>query len=206
MNLTGLTANTSYTFKAYSDSNCTTANLLATKTFATKLATVTDVSAAARDTKLAVTWTAVTGATRYRIQWKSGNQNWSTSRETTSSSASKTLTTLANDTEYTIQVRAERTNNNGAWSATATGTPAEETLTVSGISATGATLTIGNYSGSWYYKYTVPTTGGSCTSAWAGDGDVCDAEQSEPRHDLHVQGLQQQQLLHGIGDGVQLHH
>ena len=51
----------------------------------------------------------------------------------------------------------------------AKGAPADETLTVSAIGATGATLTIGNWSAAWHYKHTAPTTGpgASCSSAVA---------------------------------------
>ena len=77
VNVTGLTANTAYTFSAYSDSGCTTGNLL--------------VAAA----------------------------------------------------EFT--------------------TPAAPTLTSSNVTATGATLTIANHTGNWYYKYTSPS-GGTCSA------------------------------------------
>ena len=148
--VSSLTAGNTYTFKAYSNSSCTTE--LATTSFTTKPAQVTGVTAAARDTKLAVSWAEVTGATSYKIQWKSGAQNWdATNRQTTATTTSKTLESLTNSTQYTIQVAAVTAGGDGAWSNTATGTPADETLTVdsNSITATGATLTIGNYSGDW---------------------------------------------------------
>ncbi len=43
------------------------------------------------------------------------------------------------------------------------------TLTPSSVTETTATLTIGNHTGAWYYKYTVPATpAGSCSSMVAG--------------------------------------
>ena len=164
--LTGLTPNTSYTFKAYSDSNCTTV-LATASSFTTKLPQVTGVTAVARDTKLAVSWTAVTGATIYKIQWKSGNQGWDASRQTTATTASKTLPpsgSFTNSTTYTIRVAASNTNGDGAWSATATGTPEEEFLKPINVTTTEATLILFHYGTPWYYKYTIPG-GGSCSSA-----------------------------------------
>ena len=149
----GLMTGTTYTFKAYSDSNCAT--LLATAAdFTTKPGKVAGVKAAARDGALAVSWTAETGAASYRIQWKSGGQTWNATRETTSTTASKTLGTLANSTTYTIRVAAANATGDGAWSDAATGTPADETLAASDIGTASATLTIGNYGGAWHYKHT----------------------------------------------------
>ena len=64
-------------------------------------------------------------------------------------------------------VAAVNATGDGAWSNTATGTPEGEALTVSNISTSGATLTIHNYSGIWYYKYTKPSVA-PCSSAISG--------------------------------------
>ena len=164
-----LTADTAYTFKAYSDGTCAT-ELATAASFTTLLAKVSNVSVSARDRSLAVTWDAQTGADGYDVQWKSGNEEWSSSRQASATGASHTIPTLTNATEYTVRVRSKKTTGakKGEWSDDAKGTPADETLTVSAVGATGATLTIGNYGGSWHYKHTTPSTGpGASCSATA---------------------------------------
>ena len=166
--VSNLDSGTTHTFKAYSNSGCST--LVATASdFVTKPGKVAGVGAAARDEALAVTWTATTGAASYKIQWKSGNQEWDASnRQTTSTTASKTLSSLTNATEYTVRVAAVNASGDGAWSDTATGTPGGETLAASSVEATTAALTIGNYGGSWYYKHTVPSSGTCSSTAVSG--------------------------------------
>ena len=162
-NLTGLTPGTSYTYKAYSDSSCGTV-LATASAFLTKPAQVTGVSAATGNTQLVVSWTAVPSATGYTVQWKSGNQNYDSSRQATPTGASHTITGLTNGTQYTLRVKASNATGDGAWSADATGTPAAVTLTASSVEATTATLTIANHTGNWYHKYTTPSSG-TCSSA-----------------------------------------
>ena len=166
--ITGLDAGTSYTYHAYAttDIHCNTS--IASHTFTTLPAKTTGVAAKTLSEKLKITWTAVTSATSYTVQWKSGVQNYDSTREATVSSGTEyTITGLTNATTYTIQVAATNGSGDGAWSDEATGTPAAETLTASSIGATTATLTIGNYSGNWYYKHTSPSTGpgASCSAS-----------------------------------------
>ena len=153
-NLSNLTSGTSYTYKAYSDSACAT-EVTGDSTdaeFLTKPGQVTGVSAASGNGSLAVSWTAVTGAASYKVQWKSGAQEWdATNRQTTSTTNSKTLSTLTNQTQYTIRVAATNTTGDGAWSSEINGTPKAE-LTASSVEATTATLTLAGHAGSWYYQ------------------------------------------------------
>ena len=161
--LSGLDSGASYTFKAYSDSSC--ANELDSADLLTKPGKVAGVSATAGNTSLAVSWTATTGAASYKIQWKSGTDDWdATNRQATSTTASKTLSSLTNDTAYTIRVAAVNTTGDGAWSDEATGTPSAVTLTASNVTSGGATLTLAGHTAAWYYKYTAPS-GGDCSSA-----------------------------------------
>ena len=104
-------------------------------------AQVTGVSAVPEGTMLlTVRWTRVSNATGYQIQWKSGGQNYSSSRQAPVSSGSDTdrsLIGLANGTEYTIRMRAVRSGaNNGPWSDDAMGTPRAPGVTVSESSLT----------------------------------------------------------------------
>ena len=164
--LSTLDTGTSYTFKAYSDSNCTAANELAAATFLTKPGQVTGVAATAGYASLNVGWTARTDAAAgYKVQWKSGAQGWSATREAAATTNATALTGLANAVTHTLRVAAVNATGAGAWSADATGTPSAsaKTLTASAVQATTATLTIVNHSGDWYHKHTVPG-GGQCSA------------------------------------------
>ena len=91
-------------------------------------ARVTGVTVAPGNAQLVVTWTAVANATGYKVQWKSGSEDYNTSdRQATVTSGSTTRHTipgLANGTEYTVQVIATRTGaDDGPPSAEMTGTP-----------------------------------------------------------------------------------
>ena len=123
--LTGLSTGTRHIYKAYSDSTCTGTAIATASAFTTKPGKVGSVAAATQNAGLKVTWSAETGATSYKVQWKSENDNdWdSTNRQTTASGTSKTLTSLENGGEYSVRVRATNATGDGDWSDTATGTP-----------------------------------------------------------------------------------
>ena len=94
----------------------------------TNLAQVLGVGVAPGNAQLVVTWTAVDTATGYTVQWKSGSQAYNTGDRqatvTTGSTTSHTIPSLANGTEYTVQVSATRTGaNDGPPSDEMTGTP-----------------------------------------------------------------------------------
>ena len=125
--LTGLTAGTSYSLKAYVDkSGClanTEAKELGTVTFLTKLAKTADVKVTKvpdpNTTDLAVAWTAVPSATNYKVQWKLDSEQWGANNQeaTVTSGTTYTITNLTNRTDYTIRVMATNATNEGAWSA-----------------------------------------------------------------------------------------
>ena len=133
--LSGLTPATSYTFKAYSNSTCGTelTNASTDAEFLTRPAKVTGVTAAGGTDAgaLDVSWTAVTGAASYKVQWKTSAQQWAGSRQTTSTTTSKTITGLTGGTQYSVRVAAGNASGDGAWSDTATGTAATEGATPS---------------------------------------------------------------------------
>ena len=104
-------------------------------------AQVTGVMVAPGNAQLTVGWAAVANATGYEVQWKSGGQSYNTSdRQATvasGSTTSHTLPGLANDTEYTVRVRATRTGaNDGPYSDEAMATPKAAGVTVSKTSLT----------------------------------------------------------------------
>ena len=108
-------------------------------------AQVTGVSVTSGNAQLVVIWAAVDNATGYKVQWKSGSQDYNTgSRQftvTSGSTASHTITGLANGTEYTVRVSATRTDaNDGPPSAEETGTPAVPIAP--GVTVSKTTLTV----------------------------------------------------------------
>ena len=177
--LAGLDAGTSYTFKAYSDRDCTAGNELASVPFLTWPGQAMGVTAAARPGSLAVSWTAVAGASGYTVQWRSGAQRYESggAREATvpgGAATTHTIPSLTDGTAYTIRVRAANATGPGAWSADATGAPAAATLTASAIAGATATLTIANHAGGWYYRYTVPGGDTSCTAVGGATATLSD--------------------------------
>ena len=74
----------------------------------------TDLEVISGDKQLTVSWTAPVpeknggaGVDRFIVQWKSGNQEYHTSRQETPSNTSQVIKPLTNGTPYSIQVRAD---------------------------------------------------------------------------------------------------
>ena len=108
-------------------------------------AQVTGVEVTPGQSALTVDWTAVLGATGYKVQWKSGMESFADaatdSREAIVSSGSTTshsITGLTDGTLYTVRVIATRSGapSDGAASSEVTGTPGTPTLTIADASAT----------------------------------------------------------------------
>ena len=111
---------------------------------------VTEVTVTPGDGALVVGWAAVSDATGYRVQWKSGTQGYNTTTRQavidSGSTVSHTIASLTNGTEYTVRVTATRTGaDDGPHSDEVTGTPlAADTTAPAFSSATvdGATLVL----------------------------------------------------------------
>ena len=182
-NLKSLTADTQYTYYAFSTTGCgPTSVQIASGTPFRTLATVQGIGgngangnqpimpsqamgaqAQSLHQSLEVSWEPVPRASHYLVQWKSGNQHWDASnRQIRSTGTSVTITGLTNGITYTVRVIAINSSGKAVLSDTLTGTPVAATLTASEVEATTATLTIANYEDNWYYQSTVPT-GGSCS-------------------------------------------
>ena len=82
----------------------------------------TNVQVTALIDSLQVSWNAVTGATGYKVQWKSGGDGYDSSREETTTSASVKIR-LTGGTEYTVRVIASANTADSAPSDEQTGTP-----------------------------------------------------------------------------------
>ena len=135
--LSDLSSNNSYTFKAYSDSSCTT-ELAAASALLTKPGkpTTPTVAAGVGSGQLTLS-SSVTGTgtlTGWQYQQKEGSDNdfgsWQ-DISSTSTTLSYTVTGLTDATNYQFKVRAvNATGESAASDASTTTAPADETLTV----------------------------------------------------------------------------
>ena len=141
--LTGLTSGTSYTYSAYSDSTCTTGNLLATASqFTTLTPSLTASNVAAT--------TATLSIANHADAWYYKHTNTGATCDGPVSGTSKALTGLTAGTSYTYSAYSDSSCTTGNLLATASSftTPS---LTASSVTGTTATLTIGGHSGQWWY-------------------------------------------------------
>ena len=169
--LTGLSASTPYTFKAYSDRNCTTE--LATATVSTLAPAVTLTATDATATSLKLTIANHSGSWYYKHTTPSDGQCSNVVSGTTAVASG-----LQSSTSYIFKAYSDSGCTTVLATAAAASTLAPAvTLTASDATATSLKLTIANHSGSWYYKYTVPG-GGQCSSAGTGTTAVASGLQS----------------------------
>ncbi len=206
VDLSDLATATSYTFKAYGNSTCST-ELAAASAFLTKPGQVSGVALTAYSTRIDVSWTAQTGTlTGYKVQWKSSSDtdyNTGDRQKTVTSGTTASITGLTNATEYTVRVTAYNGTGDGTPSAESKATPAAVTLSASDVEDDTATLTITNHADAWWYKGS--QSGATCTKVTAGTKE---GEPNEPRHrhQPHLQGVQQRRLLDIGRDGLRVPH
>ena len=125
---TGLFAGATRTYRVSAISSSGLGNASDTAFAVTAPARVMGLMVEPGDMQLVVNWMAVDNATGYKVQWKSGVQDYNTGdRQATVTSCSTTTYTipnLTNGTEYTVQVIATRTGaNDGPPSTEAPETP-----------------------------------------------------------------------------------
>ena len=129
--ITGLTAGTEYTVrvistKEYADDGSTSDEVTGTPR-AVLPGQVTGLEVSPGVELLEVSWTAVSDAGGYKVQWKSGEENYATSRQaviTAGATTSHTITGLTAGTEHTVRVIATKENADDApASDEVTGTP-----------------------------------------------------------------------------------
>ena len=104
---------------------------------------VTTVRVAPGSGELTVSWDAVTGATGYKVQWKSGSQGYdAANRQATVTATSHTVPNLTAGTVYTVRVIATLAGEDdgpamdGPASREATGTPNRAPVFTAGATAT----------------------------------------------------------------------
>ena len=103
-----LTGGTEYTVRVSATKPKAPDNFSTEETGTAGLTQVTGVQVTAGTRELAVTWTAVSGATGYKVQWKSGRQAYNTTdRQATTNGTNHTITSLSS-AAYTLRVLATR--------------------------------------------------------------------------------------------------
>ena len=160
--LSGLSASTSYTYKAYDKSGCASADEVASETFSTTTASAPSL-AASSITATAATLTVSNHTAAWHYQASTGPDT-ACGGPVAANTATKALAGLTAGTAYTY--RAYSDSGCSAQLASVSFTTPE--LTVGNITSTTATLTLTGRSGSWHYKHTTPA-GGSCSSAISHD-------------------------------------
>ena len=161
--VTGLNASTSYTFAAYNDANCS--SKLAETGFTTSAAQPQAALAHSSVTYYSATLTL----SNYSGNWWYKHTTGTCAAAGSGTAAS--VTGLNASTSYTFAAYSD--NNCSAdmklaetsFTTSATPvTPPSPSLSASDITATTATLTIGNHTGNWWYKHTT----GTCAAASSG--------------------------------------
>ena len=117
----------------------------------------------AGDGTLSVSWTAAARATGYKVQWKSGDQIFGSSRQvrvTGASTTTATITGLTGGTTYTVQVIGTNTHGDGDESDTATGTP------TSAAPAKPAAPTVTAGAGTLALSWTAPSANGAAITGY----------------------------------------
>ena len=157
--LSGLTASTSHTFTAYSDSSC--ANAMATTTFTTTASlTVSNIKATSATLNLA----------GHSGQWwydADTGPDSACQGPIAAGTSSDNLTGLTEHQQYTYTAYDAAGCNNSDILASITFEPSGDVLEAESVTATTATLELSNHTGSWWFKRTAPDAG-SCT---AGESD-----------------------------------
>ena len=157
--LSTLTANTSYTYKAYSASGCKAADEITSVTFTTYAFTATSVTPSGAT----LTLTGYSGDWWYKRTAPSGDTTCHSVAEGTTTA---TLS-LSAGTSYTYKAYGKTNCNNADEIAAVTFTTLVS-FTASGVSASGATLTIAGVSGDWWYKRLAPSGDTTCHSVTGG--------------------------------------
>ena len=152
--LTGLTGDTTYTYKAYSDNACSTANELAT---AASFTTPSLTASGMTKTGATLTLTGLSSGTNWWLQETAPNTGTCTAGEADFSHA---LSSLNAGTSYTYKAYSDNACSTAKELASET-FATSDSLTATTVGATSATLTLASatHTGNWSVKETSPSTG-----------------------------------------------
>ena len=160
--LDGLSASTSYTYKAYDKPGCATADEIASETFSTTTASAPSL-AASSITATAATLTVSNHTAAWHYQADTGPDT-ACQGPVAANTATKALSGLTAGTTYTYRAYSD----SGCSAQLAVEIFTTPALTADNITNTTAMLTLVGRSGSWHYQHTTPT-GGACSPAIAQD-------------------------------------
>ena len=148
--LSGLSPGTSYTYKAYSDSTCTTE--IASETFTT----MTPASALYA-TNITADSATLTLANRTGNWWLSRTTPADTTCKSKGTTYTEDLTGLTPSTNYTYAAYSDASCTTEITDASfTTSAQAAKALRATGITHNRATLTLANHSGDWWLSRTIP--------------------------------------------------
>ena len=134
--MTSLSVNTEYSVEVRADVTGGNSAYSTAVTATTLLSTPSSVTLSPTSTTIVVDWADVSGATGYTVRHQeSGDSTTETTATTTASEY--TITSLSVNTEYSVEVRADVTGGNSAYSTAVTATTLLGALgTVSGVTLT----------------------------------------------------------------------
>ncbi len=145
--VTGLDSGTAYTYGAYTDSACKTANRLDTASFTTLTPSLTVSNVAATTATLTI-------ANHGGVAWyyKHTNTGATCDGPVAAGTSTKDLTGLTAGTSYTYSAYSDSTCTTGNLIATAAQFSTPASLTVSNVGTTTARITVAGHSGQWWYQ------------------------------------------------------
>ena len=167
VNLTGLTAGTAYNYKAYSDGNCAS-EIAAAWPFTTSAPALTASSYGNTQATLTLSgWAIGTGAGQDGNWWYKADSGPHTACSAAQTAAAVHLSGLTAGTAYTYTAYSDGNCANAIDAAPAFTTHANAPALAAAVSsATSLQLNLSNYTGAWWYKYTLPASpAGVCTAA-----------------------------------------
>ena len=156
--VSGLSASTSYTYKAYDAPGCAAADEIASETFSSTTAASPSL-AASSVTGATATLTVSNHSSAWHYRADAGPDAACTG-PVTAGTAAKALSGLTAGTAYTYGVYSD-SGCSVLLAAESFRTPA---LAAGAITNTTATLSLADYSGTWHYRHTTPS-GGACSAA-----------------------------------------
>ena len=158
VNLTTLTAGTTYTYTAYDSSGCDSADEIASETFGTPSLTASAIA----DTTATLTIANHTAAWYYQADIA---PHTTCQGPVAANTAAVDLTGLTAGTAYAYDAYSDSTCSTKLAGASFT---TLASLTADWIDHDSARLTIAGHTGNWYVKKTVPTPVGTCSGAIGG--------------------------------------
>ena len=111
---------------------------------------------------ITTSWNAGQCASGYNVNYRADGGQWQ--RIQSGVSATTHTGTVSSTGGYTVAVQAIDSQATSQWR----NLRVDGWLTASGITASGATLTLAGHSGDWYVKKTSPSPAGTCSSAISG--------------------------------------